>query len=336
MHTYIDSNIFLDFFHLTSTDLEELRKLEVLIKNHTVTLYLPQQTIDEIQRNRDSKITDALTRFEKDTDAFKVSFPAFTKDMPEHGQLKELLNQANRKHSDLVRKARDSVNSSQLVADNLIQDLQKVAKVIQTSDAVFGKAISRFRMGNPPGKGKSSIGDEINWEILLSSVPDNEDLYLISGDRDYKSSLDGTKVNSFLKAEWERKKNGQLRFYESLSRFFNEKFPHIKVASDVENELLIQKLAQSKSFAATHLLIGKLQNQTLFNTEHVEQLIMIGEQNTQVFWIIEDNDLREFYSRLEQNYGNKISEPSRQVLTRLLTPSSNQDAALNESDTFPF
>ncbi len=40
MKPFIDTNIFLSFYHLTSEDLEELRKLSVLLDQKEVTLYL--------------------------------------------------------------------------------------------------------------------------------------------------------------------------------------------------------------------------------------------------------------------------------------------------------
>ncbi|QXI65269.1 hypothetical protein CP157_03056 [Paracoccus marcusii] len=46
MHLFIDANIFLDFFHLTSADIEELRKLIALIEEGQIVLYVPEQTVD--------------------------------------------------------------------------------------------------------------------------------------------------------------------------------------------------------------------------------------------------------------------------------------------------
>jgi hypothetical protein len=60
MNLFIDTNIFLSFYHLSSDDLEELRKLGVLLDKKKVTLLLPKQVIDEYRRNREVKIADAL------------------------------------------------------------------------------------------------------------------------------------------------------------------------------------------------------------------------------------------------------------------------------------
>ena len=63
MNLYIDTNIFLSFYHLSSDDLEELNKLTVLLDQNRLTLYLPKQVVDEFRRNRDSKIADAVNKF---------------------------------------------------------------------------------------------------------------------------------------------------------------------------------------------------------------------------------------------------------------------------------
>ena len=55
LNLYIDTNAYLSFFHLTSDDLEELKKLELLIETtREIQLHLPEQTYDEFNRNRDT------------------------------------------------------------------------------------------------------------------------------------------------------------------------------------------------------------------------------------------------------------------------------------------
>lgn len=60
MNLFIDTNIYLTFFHFSSDDLEELKKLIVVIKEGQINLILPDQVIDEFKRNREVKIADAL------------------------------------------------------------------------------------------------------------------------------------------------------------------------------------------------------------------------------------------------------------------------------------
>lgn len=318
MHLYIDANIFLDFFHLTSTDIEELRKLTALIKEDKIILYMPEQTCFEISRNRDSKIADALEKFKKDTGAFRVNFPAFTKSHEEYEQIRELLKEANKKHSSLYSKVSEIAEDNELDADKLIAELIETAKFSKTTSDVFGKAIERFRKGNPPGKDKNTVGDEINWETLKIEVPDNNDLFLVSKDRDYKSSLGTGKVNSFLASEWQHEKGGEIHFYESLTEFFKDNYPDIKLAADVKNKILIEELAQSGSFATTHALVGALLGQSAFTTEQAEEIVRIAQLNNQVGWIIKDSDVKELYTTIQRDYGEDISEETKKALDSML------------------
>ncbi len=57
---FIDTNTFLSFYHLTNEDLEELKKLVVLIDSSEIRLFVPQQVKNEFVRNRGNKIVDAM------------------------------------------------------------------------------------------------------------------------------------------------------------------------------------------------------------------------------------------------------------------------------------
>ena len=47
MHFFIDTNAYLSFYHFSGDDLEELKKLGVLIKQKQLTLVVPEQTRNE-------------------------------------------------------------------------------------------------------------------------------------------------------------------------------------------------------------------------------------------------------------------------------------------------
>jgi len=334
MHLYIDANIFLDFFHLTSTDIEELRKLIALIEEDKITLYLPEQTCEEISRNREAKISDALEKFKKDTSAFRVNFPAFTKSYDEYEEIRSLLKEANKKHSALYGKALETIEKNELDADQLISDLITAAKFSKTSPAIFGKAIERFRKGNPPGKDKNTVGDEINWETIKDAIPEKNDLYLVSKDRDYKSALGKGQVSSFLSAEWKKDKDGDIYFYESLTDFFQKNFPEIKLAADVKNNILIEQLAQSGSFATTHAVVGALVKQTAFTTEQAEEIISIAQLNNQVGWIFGDADVKGLYLKIREENGENISEESKKALDEMFK--DDQSDQSDDDDEMPF
>lgn len=316
MHLYIDANVFLDFFHMTSTDIEELKKLVALIQEKQIVLYIPEQTIDEIIRNRDSKISDALDVFQKAN--VNIKFPAFLKSFDEYEELRRLINEVNKKHAELFKKAKDAALSGGFEADDLIENLLNASKFVEIDDVIFDRAYDRFYRGNPPGKGKGPIGDEINWESLKCIVPDGVDLYIVSKDKDYSSVFNHSRINEFLKKEWKEDKRSDVYLYVDLTSFFKDKYPSIKLASDVVVSKLIDRLSASRNFATTHDVISSLDNIEYFNSVQVERLIDIAYLNSQVGWIIDDSDVNSFYQRLLNDHCKGVSDESISTLKGML------------------
>lgn len=318
MNLYIDANIFLDFYHLSGGDIEELKKLVALIEEGEIVLFTCKQLQEEVRRNRDAKISDAIKEFQKAS--FKVNFPAFCKHYLEYAEIQEALKLANSKHSQLLTKSTNDIKAENLNADALISDLFSKSKDIPYSNSIFNNSISRFRLGNPPGKKKVTMGDEVNWESLIEGVPNHEELHFVSGDGDYASSISPEELNTFLKSEWQQKKNSEICFYKSITDFFKKKFPDIKLASDIKVNKLIEKLAASGSFAMTHVVISELSKQAQFSKIQVEELINILDLNTQVSWIIGDPDVKDFYRSIYEKYGEAVATEAKNTLKSALYP----------------
>jgi predicted nucleic acid-binding protein len=150
MNLFIDTNIFLDFYHLSGADIEELHKLTALLESGGLKLFVPSQLCDEFRRNRDNKIKDAMNEFKKAR--FSINFPAFCKLYPEYLELRSILVAAEGKRSQLSEKAMRDVNAGTLSADAVIEELFQRSEIIATSDAIFNTAFIRFSLGNPPGE----------------------------------------------------------------------------------------------------------------------------------------------------------------------------------------
>lgn len=303
MTLFIDTNVFLTFYHLTSEDIEELKKLTVLIDNKEICLVLTEQVKNEFYRNRGNKIADGLKKF-KDA-KFTLSFPAFVKDYTAYSDLRKLLKQADEIHAELVKKITHDAQMERLNADDLVSKLFAKSKMIKVDGDLYHSALMRVRLGNPPGK-EGSLGDAINWEGLLADVPSGTDIYIVSDDKDFRSHLSDDSINEFLYEEWFQRKEACAFYYSRISSFFKEHFPDITLASDLEKDLLIQKLANSASFASTHSVIAQLAKQTNFSNAQVEELTKIAQVNNQISWIVGDNDVHGFYSALLERYGGAI------------------------------
>lgn len=290
---YLDTNVLLSFYGLSSDDLEELRKLAALIKAKKVCLYLPEQTEDEFLRNRPGKIAEAVKRLRDQK--LTLELPQLARPYIEFSQLKGLQRDLQATHKKLIDKVALDVDEARLKADETITELFAVAVRMPLSDEVLTRARTRVDLGKPPGK-RGSLGDAVNWELLLAGVPSGSTLHLVSDDGDYRSPLDESSLHPYLAGEWTARKNSVPRYYRRLSQFFADKYPDIRLASDVEVDRLIRELAASPTFAITHSVVAGLSRYADFSAAQRNDLLDAALNNTQVLWIITDDDVLDFYA----------------------------------------
>ncbi|MGX1927337.1 PIN domain-containing protein [Vibrio sp. NH-7] len=312
---FIDTNVYLSFYHLSNDDLEEIHKLAVLIKTKKIKLWVTQQVKDEFYRNREVKIQDAIKKLKDHK--IKGAFPQFCKEYDEYEQLKELQNTYGKLHSKLLKSITEDALERKFNADEKIKELFKLSKFVETSDDILSDAKLRLSVGNPPGK-NGSLGDAINWEAILYEIPKDEDLHFVADDKDYYSVLDENRPKDFLLSEWNDYKRSDIFFYRRLSQFFKEHYPEIKLASELEKEIEIKNLSQSGNFSRTHTVISKLTKFEGFSQTQVNQLIEIAIENDQVRWIFGDDDVYEFYTELVDRNIESIDEDSLEKIQELI------------------
>lgn len=205
-----------------------------------------------------------------------------------------------------------------LLTDALIRDIFTKSKPIPTTDELFGKAQMRMALGNPPGK-NGSLGDAINWIAVLESVPDGENLHVISEDGDFYSTLDESRPHPFLKAEWAKKKGAELFVYRTLSSFLKQHFDGVAFSYDKDKEALIEGLADAGSFAVTHNLVAKLEKFNYFSLKEVERILAAAIGNNQFGWIVGDDDIYNFLNRVAVPRLGVLAEPDQiQLLLDML------------------
>ena len=295
MNLFIDTNVFLHFYHYSGDDLAELDKLSVLIRNSDLKLYLPEQVCEEFYRNRDNTLADALKEFRKDK--LDKQFPQVTKHYEEYKKMREAIKLYEESKQSILTKLKNDIVTDNLKADKVIESLFSNASLIQLDAELIDKAKQRFDLGNPPGKNKS-YGDAIIWESLLRAIPNSEPLVFISDDGDYYSEVDDTLFNPFLIKEWQKIKRSNIVHFRNLTVFFRENFPDIKLADELEKNLLIEKLATSASFATTHIVLFKLSSFNDFTREQINDIILACISNNQIYWIATDQDVKENLSKI--------------------------------------
>lgn len=333
MHLFIDTNVFLAFYHLTSDDLEELRKLAVLIEQKQVVLLLPDQVVAEFRRNRESKIADAIKELKEQR--LNLRFPQICKHYPEYPELRALQKQYEERHSALLDKVSHDATNATLKADETIKELFAKAETIESTPDRVARARLRIALGKPPGK-DGSLGDAMNWEALLDYMPPRTDLHFITGDRDYVSILDENRFKDVLLHEWSAQTPAsELRLYRRLSAFFKEQFPQIKLGSENERELLIQTLAASRSFPVTHSAIARLSKHTHFTAAQRNDIVRAAVSNNQISWIIDDEDVQQFLATVITGHEAEIEEALLSEAQALLAKSQAEAGTANDNEDTP-
>jgi predicted nucleic acid-binding protein len=315
MQLFIDTNILLSFYALNQEDLAELNKLIEAIDKQQITLLLTDQIIDEFYRNREQRIDGAIKSLR--TQTFNPQFPQLCEDYPEIDILRESLKHYEQAHASLTTKILIDIKTKTLKADLIIQSLFSLSKQLKNSPAILDRARFRMGVGNPPGK-NNSLGDAINWECLLDETADGEDLYFITGDKDYCSALNDDEFSDFLMTEWYNRKQTKIHFYKRLSSFCKEQFPNITLATARDKEFLIRDFVNSQSISATQIAIEKLNYYSDFTAAQVNTIVTAAISNRQVVWSIEDDRVKSFLKSVVENNKQYLDAASLIAIGELL------------------
>lgn len=320
---FIDSNIWLSLYHFTNDDLVQFSKLKDMI-NKSIRLFLPQQVYDEITRNREAKLKDALKSF----DIKAPQFPAFCKDYTEFEETTQAYKNLIQQVTSWKRKIDSDIQNRCLPADVVISEILASVELIPC-EKYIDKAYMRYRIGNPPGK-DNKYGDAINWECLLDTVPDGEDLYFISADKDYCSELLDGEIKEFLGLEWSKIKNSKICFYKNLIPFLTKNISDIRLEAENEKQKLIKALAKSGNFQSTHSIIALLRLHSGWTEDQIEELCSAAENNSQVSWIIKDPDVFGFYTQILSGlHAEAMSNSATKRVVEELYNSGGQDVHSN-------
>ena len=292
MNLFIDAQIWLSIYDFSSDNHEQFSKLYDLIEED-IKVYLPEQTVEEVKRNRENKISTALNQFNK----INIQIPNLCKGYDEYKSFQELVDHLQIMHKDLLKKIEEDIMNRNLFADTILDKIFSKISVLPRTDIVLQKAYWRYNMGNPPGKDRS-YGDAINWEILLDNVPFGEDIFFVSSDKDYKSVLDDNRFNQYLLDEWKDRKKSDLFYYKSLTEYFRLHLKDIELKTDIQKNSLISQLGYCGSFAGTHSIISKLSCFSSWTDEQITQLLQSANRNNQVWAIINDFDIQTFFDNI--------------------------------------
>ncbi|MEX2030543.1 MAG: PIN domain-containing protein [Anaerolineales bacterium] len=295
MNVFLDTNVFLSFYQLTSDDLEELKKLAVLARQGKIRLLIPTQVVEEFRRNREAAIAEALRRLREQRRSLHL--PQLARQYPEFAELAKTQKLLLRTLDQLIDRIERDALAKTLEADSIIEELFAVGETIPITAKDVRRADLRVGTGSPPGK-KGSLGDALNWEALLRHVRRGQELHFVSDDGDFYSPLAASYLHEYLRHEWKETNGSEIHPYTRLSSFFAQHFPDIRLASELEKDLLIRELAEAPTFSHVHRAISGLSRYTRFTREQVNGIVAAAITNNQVYWIAQDPDVRDFLQNL--------------------------------------
>lgn len=311
MNMFIDTNVFLSFYDFKSEDLKELARLTAYIEEKTIRLYLPEQVKHEFRRNRERTIADAMKRLKN----LKLmsEFPRMCMSYGDYRVLRKKLHECSEVHKSLVDTLEKDIVDENLETDRLIAKVFSAAFPIKTTQPILVNARDRIALGNPPGKA-NSLGDALNWETLLATVPASEDLYLVSYDGDFQSPYRKTYLHSYLDKEWKDVKESRLYFFTSLADAFKALSLQIRLSEYLEKRDAIRELEFSPNFRDTHIAIARLEKyESGFDRLQLNKILCTVALNNQVGWIFWDEDVQYFFWRLIDGRQDEIYRETLEV-----------------------
>lgn len=258
---FIDSNIFLDFYRNHKSGYDELIKVIDKIK---ARLVITTQVRDEVMRRKLSVALEHLNDVQKQLSDEKPTLPIIdhfhdsdvNSDILDwNGKRISIEKQYKQLSSRLKEIIYDFTKTISASNDPISKKLASLFADPIDSSLNYNKAIMRRDLGNPPGKGRHTIGDEINWETILAYISATrvDELWIVSRDGDYGVQNNGKVVlNPLLYEDVKRNSLNDGIIVEvyfkliDMIQYFSSQFPEeieveikgldFQVLSELENE----------------------------------------------------------------------------------------------------
>jgi hypothetical protein len=222
MKVFIDTSEYLRYYRAFITNTYPLEKLLSLVEDGSVELILTQQVKDEFYRNKE----DFAVLMKKKLNSCKKSLKVSISNEKDLKGIENELKDLKLKYTKEVQvKVEENFNIIEKniapngKVDKLIERLFKKSIFYPVTRNIISAADIRKLLGNPPKTNKGSLGDAINWEILLAEMQD--DLEFVCGDTDFK--VENWKgeitMRDFLQREWKEKVESDIRLYPRIIDF---------------------------------------------------------------------------------------------------------------------
>lgn len=207
---FIDTNIFLGLYN--SNDSGNVKAFIHSLISHKNILVTTEQAYNEYLRNRVRVIGEFKNSFI--ASRMKEQTSSFVRSMPEYKSYLKCVKELQTAHKQILDKIDQIVSdpSKDYIYNGFIR-IWKNKNTIPIEACHIESATKRKVLGNPPGGDKYSSGDEVNWEILISSLDCN--LIIVSKDRTFVQNRE------FLRYEYQKRVGCELSICETVSSAFS-------------------------------------------------------------------------------------------------------------------
>ena len=263
---FIDTNQYLDLYRMC-TGKSQLPAL----KEQQDHIFMTEQVVEEVQRNKVRVAAEFLEREFKKLKAPNLVVPTHlfsaTDDRVQriHEALKKdhvQINIVNQQLKELAYDLLDQITRSEDEVSKALEEL--LTKATPPTEDELQRARMRKERGNAPGKKNGPLGDQLNWEQILSRCQSKTKLWIITGDGDYATEYKG---KMFLNAE----------LYQDLAKLFGSA-PEVFCFNNIPDGI--------KHFAE----ITKVRAEKLPTPEETEQIKKEQESLPPLGWLSDDDN----------------------------------------------
>lgn len=183
---FIDANQYLGLYRVTKG-----KKLLQSIREQQKHIFITQQVVDEVQRNKLAVTAPFLGAQFQELKLRGFEIPDHLLDISlEPAKLRSAITDIQQKidqvNVDLAAAALQTVQRISQSEDQVSKALAELfAGAIAETQEELQRARKRKERGNPPGKERNPLGDQLTWEQLLSHAKGKTRVWIVSSDTDY-------------------------------------------------------------------------------------------------------------------------------------------------------
>jgi len=250
----IDTNIYLDYFSMSSATITSLMKLLGLLKKRRLKLILIKQIKDEYIRNKKRVIYETRNEILKQISRRlkSIQLPPPIRYSKEAKAVRKSISELGKNLKELLKKY-DEEFEKKTDIEKLIESIFRKAEYAEENDAIIQRAYTRYLKGNPPIK-RDSYGDAIIWETVLDKFSNN-DLIIVTNDKDWYSTYDKKFLNELLLSEWKKKTKCKIKISSSLADSIN---PFLAMKAKIKKEIVDEEKASKPYLPSGYVTVSGL------------------------------------------------------------------------------